>query len=60
MPELTEPQIRLAVFIGLFLLLAVLELAAPRRELHHNKTRRWFTNWMIVLIDSALLDRLAT
>lgn len=55
MPELSEPQIRLAVFIGLFLLLAVLELAAPRRELHHSKKRRWFTNWMIVLIDSALL-----
>lgn len=55
MPELTEPQIRLAVFIGLFGLLAIMELAAPRRRPKGYKARRWFTNWMIVLIDSALL-----
>lgn len=55
MPELTEPQIRLAVFAGLFALLAVLEYLAPRREPKPAKARRWITNWVIVAIDSFLL-----
>ncbi|MEM9279183.1 MAG: sterol desaturase family protein [Pseudomonadota bacterium] len=60
MPELSEPQIRLGVFIGLFVLLAVLEWVAPRRELEHVKARRWFTNWAIVFIDSAVLRLIFT
>lgn len=55
MPEFSEPQIRLGIFIGLFCLLAALEFMAPRRELRHVKSRRWLTNWVIVFIDSALL-----
>jgi sterol desaturase/sphingolipid hydroxylase (fatty acid hydroxylase superfamily) len=55
MIELTEPQIRLGVFAGLFALLAVLEFLAPRRDLKAPKSRRWFTNWAIVLIDTAVL-----
>jgi len=60
MPEFEEPQIRLGVFLGLFILLAVLELVAPRRELQHVKARRWLTNWAIVFIDSALLRLIFT
>lgn len=55
MPELTEPQIRLGVFIGLFLLLAVLELLLPRRIPKPAKPQRWLTNWIIVIIDSTVL-----
>ena len=55
MPELTEPQIRLGIFIGLFLVLAMMEYLAPRRELEHVKAKRWFTNWLIVIIDSFIL-----
>lgn len=55
MMELSEPQIRLGVFLGLFALLALLEFLAPRRELQHVKAKRWFTNWIIVFIDSAVL-----
>lgn len=55
MPELTEPQIRLGVFLGLFALLALMEFLVPRRELKPVKSRRWLTNWIIVFIDSAVL-----
>jgi len=55
MPEFTEPQIRLGIFLGLFALLAAMEFLAPRRELRPVKTKRWITNWVIVFIDSAVL-----
>ncbi len=60
MPELTEPQIRLGIFFGLFVLLAIFELLAPRRLPKPVKTRRWITNWLIVFIDSAVLRLLFT
>ncbi len=52
---MTEPQIRLAVFIGLFATLALLELFAPRRDVKPVKARRWFTNIGIVILDSVIL-----
>ncbi len=55
MTEFTEPQIRMGIFLGLFVLLAALELLAPRRELEHVKSKRWLTNLTIVLIDSVLV-----
>jgi len=55
MLETHEEQIRLGVFIGLFLILAVMEYLAPRRELQHVKGKRWFTNWMIIILDSFIL-----
>ena len=58
--EFTEPQIRLGVFIGLFLILAIMEYMAPRRELEHVKAKRWFTNWLIVIIDSFVLRLIFT
>ena len=58
--EFTEPQIRLGIFIGLFLLLAVMEYFAPRRELEHVKAKRWITNWLIVIIDSFVLRLIFT
>lgn len=58
--EFTEPQIRLGVFIGLFAVLAIMEYLAPRRELEHVKAKRWFTNWVIVAIDSFVLRLLFT
>ncbi|MEM9331836.1 MAG: sterol desaturase family protein [Pseudomonadota bacterium] len=55
MPELSEPQIRFGIFIGLFVLLAVLEFLAPRRVSNPLKARRWFTNWAIVIVDTLIL-----
>ena len=53
--ELTEPQIRFGIFIGLFVLLAVLEFMVPRRMPKPVKARRWFTNWAIIVIDSVVV-----
>lgn len=47
-----EPTIRLLVFLCLFVLLALTEWLRPRRSLRVDKSRRWFTNICIVIIDS--------
>jgi len=52
---MSEAVIRLSIFAGLFAVLAALEYLVPRRELRPVKAKRWFTNWMIVLIDSLLV-----
>lgn len=39
-----EAIVRLTVFLGIFTVLALLEIIAPRRKLHVSKTWRWFTN----------------
>ena len=52
---MSEAQTRLAIFIGLFVILAVLEYLAPRRELRPVKMKRWFTNWALVILDSVLV-----
>ncbi len=55
MPELSEPVIRMSVFLGLLILFASLELVVPRRELRPVKAKRWFTNLTITIIDSVLV-----
>jgi sterol desaturase/sphingolipid hydroxylase (fatty acid hydroxylase superfamily) len=52
---MSEATIRLSIFIGLFAVMAACEYFAPRRELRPVKTKRWFTNWAIVIIDSVLV-----
>lgn len=52
---MSEVQTRLAIFLGLFLALALLEVLAPRRIVHPAKSRRWLTNIGIVMIDSVLV-----
>jgi sterol desaturase/sphingolipid hydroxylase (fatty acid hydroxylase superfamily) len=48
-----EPAIRFGFFIGIFLAVALGELAAPRRHLTTSKTSRWFANIGIVVINTA-------
>jgi sterol desaturase/sphingolipid hydroxylase (fatty acid hydroxylase superfamily) len=47
-----EGALRLAAFASVFLIMALGELAAPRRTLGHGRGRRWITNLAIVVIDS--------
>ena len=49
----SEPIIRLGFFIGIFLAVALGELAAPRRHLTTSKASRWFANIGIVVINTA-------
>jgi len=53
-PALTE-TIRLAVFIGLFALLAAAERLWPRRPLTVSKSRRWLANISIIVADSLVI-----
>jgi sterol desaturase/sphingolipid hydroxylase (fatty acid hydroxylase superfamily) len=50
-----EPAIRLACFFGIFAIMAVWELLAPRRRLSQPKVRRWFNNLGLVVFNTALL-----
>ncbi|MCH8240474.1 MAG: sterol desaturase family protein [Proteobacteria bacterium] len=54
-----EAPLRLGAFIGIFVLMALLELAIPRRETGARKKNRWFTNLMIGGIDSLVLRAMA-
>lgn len=50
-----EPAIRLACFLGVFAVMAVWELLAPRRRLSQPKAQRWFNNLGLVVFNTALL-----
>ncbi|MFH1117899.1 MAG: sterol desaturase family protein [Pseudomonadota bacterium] len=50
-----EPIIRLGCFLGIFLAVALGELAAPRRRLTTSRVSRWFANIGIVVINTALV-----
>ncbi len=54
-----ESLIRLAVFIGLFVLFAVFERLAPRRKPHPRRSRRWLTNVSISLLNTITLRTMA-
>jgi sterol desaturase/sphingolipid hydroxylase (fatty acid hydroxylase superfamily) len=50
-----ELPIRLGFFFGIFGMMAVWELVAPRRRLHTSKLLRWFNNIGLVFLNSLLL-----
>jgi sterol desaturase/sphingolipid hydroxylase (fatty acid hydroxylase superfamily) len=47
-----EPIIRLVLFLGILVIMAIWETLAPRRPLTTSKRARWFNNLAIVLIDT--------
>ena len=49
-----EPFVRLAAFFGVFMVMAIWELAAPRRALTVSKALRWFSNLGIVALNTIL------
>jgi len=50
-----EGLIRMAVFAGVFLSMAALEFALPRKDRAQPRTTRWFTNFGLVVVDSLVL-----
>ncbi len=50
-----EAPIRLAVFVGVFLVMAVWEMLAPRRTLTQPKSSRWLNNVLLVALNTVLL-----
>jgi hypothetical protein len=50
-----EQAIRLICFLGIFAIMAMWELLAPRRRLSQPKLRRWFNNLGLAVFNTALL-----
>ena len=50
-----EPQIRLGFVVGVFVIVALWELAAPRRVLKLVRQQRWTANLGIVVINTVLV-----
>ncbi len=55
----SDGAIRLAVFVSVFLVMALIELAAPKRTLVAPKGRRWLTNLGISVTGTLLLRLMA-
>jgi sterol desaturase/sphingolipid hydroxylase (fatty acid hydroxylase superfamily) len=53
--QFSEAAVRMTVFIVLFGAMAVWEMAAPRRMLATGKAGRWFSNLVIVFINTILV-----
>ncbi|MEH6645442.1 sterol desaturase family protein [Sulfitobacter sp.] len=51
----TEPQLRLAVFLGVLVAMALWELATPRRRQEIPRVIRWTNNLGLVVIDTIVL-----
>jgi|SRR5215470_726548 len=51
---------RLVIFVGVFLLMAAIELFRPQRRLSVSKARRWLTNLGIAGVDTLVLRAMAT
>ncbi|MDP6831958.1 MAG: sterol desaturase family protein [Alphaproteobacteria bacterium] len=50
-----EGTIRLSIFLGVLVVMALWEVAAPRRRLSQDKPFRWFGNLGIVVLDTIVL-----
>ena len=50
-----EPAIRLSVFLGIFAVMALWEVAAPRRERRFTRLKRWPNNIGIVVVNTLVL-----
>ncbi len=57
--NLGDTTVRLAAFAGIFVVMALLELLIPKRELGHSKGSRWFTNITIGGVDSLVVRLMA-
>lgn len=47
-----EVSLRLGIFLGVFLLLTVLEIFLPRRRLRHSKSARWTSNIALTVFNT--------
>jgi len=50
-----EPAVRLGAFFGIFLVMALWELAGPRRQLTTAKGARWFANLGITVVNTVVV-----
>ncbi len=55
---LDDTQLRLVVFIGVLVIMAVLEAILPKRQRQQARSQRWVTNLFLVLVNSIALKLL--
>ena len=55
-----ETLIRLTIFVGLFVIIALIETFIPRRQRGQKRQQRWATNWAFTFANFLLLRVLAT
>lgn len=55
---LDDTQLRLSIFIGVLLLMAILEAILPKRERQQPRSQRWGTNLSLVVVNSIVLKLL--
>lgn len=53
--EQNEAMIRMTVFAGVFAIMAILEAIFPRKARTQARLHRWTTNWLLVVLNTALL-----
>ncbi|WP_341864294.1 sterol desaturase family protein [Gymnodinialimonas sp. 57CJ19] len=51
----TEPQLRLVVFLGVLVVMALWELAVPRRRVEIPRVIRWTNHLALVVVDTIVL-----
>jgi len=51
----TDLLIRMSAFLGVLVVMALWEIAAPRRRLSTAKGSRWFANISVVVLDSVII-----
>lgn len=51
----SEPVIRISVFLGIFTIMALWEVVAPKRARSFSRLRRWPSNIGIVILNTAVL-----
>ena len=54
-PIASEAIIRMGIFAGVFVVMALAELALPRKQRMQPRTTRWFTNLGLVVLDTLAL-----
>jgi sterol desaturase/sphingolipid hydroxylase (fatty acid hydroxylase superfamily) len=50
-----ENSIRLVAFVGVFVVMAMLEFASPRKQRTEPRVTRWITNFGLVVVDAMVL-----
>lgn len=55
----SEPVLRVAAFVGVFVLMAIWERIAPRRARHFQRRTRWPHNIALLLVDVGVIKVLA-
>ena len=56
---LSEAMTRLAIFVGLFIVFALIETLVPKRRRRYRRVQRWITNFGILASDYLLLAAVA-